>query len=68
MMWNMKMWMLQADTNAQDDEAEVFDRIQQAQLTTADPDSSAFFAAKKQVRRKQAAQIQRSFQRTSRVM
>lgn len=59
--------LLQSGAGAQDDEAEVFDRMQQAQLSTIDLDSSAFFTARKQVRRKQAAQTQRNFQRTARV-
>ncbi|DBA69401.1 TPA: Kinesin heavy chain [Trebouxia sp. C0005] len=49
---------------AEDDEQMVFERMQHAQLTAMDPDSSAFFAARKQVRRKQAAQLRRTFQPT----
>jgi len=56
--------MMQNGLEAEDDEQQMFERMQHAQLTAMDPDSSAFFAARKQVRRKQAAQLQRTFQPT----
>lgn len=59
------MW-LQAEVDRGDDESEAFERMQQAQLASMDPDSSAFFAARKQVRKKQAAQVQRSHARPGR--
>ena len=46
--------------NDADDETEAFERMQQSQLTGLNPDRSAFFAAKKQVRRKQTAHAQRT--------
>jgi len=51
---------MQDGMEGEDDEMQVFEHMQHAQLTAMDPDSSAFFAARKQVRRKQAAQVQRS--------
>lgn len=57
---------LQAAVDGDDDETEAFERMQQAQLGSMDPDSSAFFAARKQARRKQAGQTQRSHVRPAR--
>lgn len=57
---------MQAAVDGGDDETEAFERMQQAQLGSMDPDSSAFLAARKQVRKKQAAQVQRSHARLSR--
>ena len=48
--------LLQAGMEGDGDEAEAFDHMQHAQMANMDPDSSAFFAARKQVRRKQAVQ------------
>ena len=57
-------WAMQDGVEAEDDEHQAFERMQHAQLTAMDPDSSAFFAARKQVRRKQAAQ--KSFAQSAR--
>ena len=60
-----KPMLLQA-MHDEDDEADVFDQMQRAQLSAMDSDSSAYFAARKQVRKKQAAQTQNAFARASR--
>lgn len=59
-------WTMQDGVEAEDDEHQAFERMQHAQLTAMDPDSSAFFAARKQVRRKQAAQMHKSFAQSTR--
>ena len=59
--------LVQNGVEAEDDEQQVFERMQHAQLTAMDPDSSAFFAARKQVRRKQAAQLQKTLQPTRKI-
>ena len=57
---------MQGSVGVDNDETQAFEYMQDAQLTAMDPDSSAFFAARKQVRRKQAAQVQRTFVRPAR--
>ena len=48
----------------EEDETDAFEQMQRAQLSAMDSDSSAFFAARKQVRKKQAAQMQHGFARS----